>query len=219
MNDKAIVVFSGGQDSTTCLYWAKDRFKSVTAITFDYGQRHKIEIEQSEKIAKLAEVDQSIVELSNLSDLTSNALTDSSVEIEEDGELPTTFVAGRNLLFLTYASIIGYESGAFDIVIGASEEDYSGYPDCRELFTKSFNKTVDLAMDREFFVRTPLMHLSKAQTVELAVNLDCLDALALSHTCYEGRRPACGKCPACRLRLKGFKEAGISDPLEYEKST
>ncbi len=217
MNRKAIVVFSGGQDSTTCLYWAKDKFETVAAITFDYGQRHKIEIEQSKKIARLAGVSQTVLDISSLGDITSNALTEPSMEIVDDGKLPTTFVPGRNLLFLTYASIEGYESEAFDIVIGASETDYSGYPDCRESFMRSFNETVDLAVERRFNLHTPLMYLSKAETVELAMKLDCLDALALSHTCYEGRRPACGKCPACRLRLKGFSEAGISDPLDYEE--
>ncbi len=217
MNRKAIVVFSGGQDSTTCLYWAKDKFETVAAITFDYGQRHKIEIEQSKKIARLAGVSQTVLDISSLGDITSNALTEPSMEIVDDGKLPTTFVPGRNLLFLTYASIEGYESEAFDIVIGASETDYSGYPDCRESFMRSFNETVDLAVERRFNLHTPLMYLSKAETVELAMKLDCFDALALSHTCYEGRRPACGKCPACRLRLKGFSEAGISDPLDYEE--
>lgn len=217
MKNKAIVVFSGGQDSTTCLYWAKDKFESVAAITFDYGQRHKIEIEQSKQIARLAGVGQTILDISSLGDITSNALTEPSMEIKDDGKLPTTFVPGRNLLFLTYASIKGYESEAFDIVIGASETDYSGYPDCRESFMRSFNETVDLAVERRFNLHAPLMHLSKAETVELAMKLDCFDALALSHTCYEGRRPACGKCPACRLRLNGFSEAGISDPLDYEE--
>ncbi len=214
---KALVVFSGGQDSTTCLYWAKEKFTEVAAVTFDYGQRHKIEIEQAVRIAVDAGVAHRIINIPTLSELTTNSLTRDDIAIsQEKGALPSTFVSGRNLIFLSFAAIYAHENGISDIVAGMSQTDYSGYPDCRDTFIKSLNVTLNLAMDAQFRLHTPLMWLTKAETVKLARQLGCLPVLALTQTCYEGKRPACGKCPACKLRLKGFAEAGIDDPLEYE---
>lgn len=215
----ALVLLSGGQDSTTCLAWAKSKFEKVFALTIDYGQRHQVEIEQAKIISQLATVDHEILATDIFSKMSKNALTHREVEIDagSKGQLPSTFVPGRNLLFLSLAAIKAYQLGLRDIVTGVCQTDYSGYPDCRDDFVRSLEKTVSLAMDTSFIFHTPLMSLSKAQTVELMRDLGKLDWLKQSHTCYEGMRPACGKCPACILRLKGFAEAGVKDPLEYKK--
>lgn len=215
----ALVLLSGGQDSTTCLAWAKSTFDKVFALTIDYGQRHRIEIEQAKIIVQLASVDHGILTTDIFSKMSKNALTHDDVEIDAEGEtqLPSTFVPGRNLVFLSLAAIKAYQLGLRDIVVGVCQTDYSGYPDCREDFVHSIEQSVSLAMDTKFVIHTPLMHLTKAQTVELMRDLGKIDWLKESHTCYEGLRPACGKCPACVLRLKGFAEAEVKDPLEYKK--
>ncbi|MDP3975596.1 MAG: 7-cyano-7-deazaguanine synthase QueC [bacterium] len=214
----ALVLLSGGQDSTTCLAWALERFKKVKTLTFDYGQRHRVEVEQAGRIAKLAGVEQELMKIDLFSELSRSALTHHQLEVKagEDGQLPTTFVPGRNLIFLSLAAMKAYQLGIRDIVTGVCQTDYSGYPDCREEFVRSLEQTTSLAMDTQFHFHAPLMRLSKADTVKLMNELGHLDWLKESHTCYEGRRPACSKCPACILRLKGFKEAGIIDPLEVE---
>lgn len=218
---KALVVFSGGQDSTTCLAWAIKKFDKVIAITFNYGQRHKIEIKSAKKIAKLTNTPFKIQKLNLIKDLTKNALTDESIKIADklgtktqNSHLPSTFVPGRNAIFLTTAAIYANQLGITNIVTGVCQTDYSGYPDCRANFIKSLQKTLNLAMDEKFKIHTPLMWLTKAQTVELMAKLKQLPLLAHSHTCYEGMRPACNKCPACKLRAKGFKQANLKDPLE-----
>lgn len=214
----ALVLLSGGQDSTTCLAWAKSKFEKVFALTIDYGQRHRIEIEQSKIIAQLATVDHEILATDIFSKMSKNALTHEEVVIDAGSEhqLPSTFVPGRNLLFLSLAAIKAYQLGLRDIVIGVCQTDFSGYPDCRDEFIRSLEKTTSLAMDVDFVIHTPLMWLTKGQTVELMRDLGKLDWLRESHTCYEGTRPACGKCPACVLRLKGFADAGIQDSLDYQ---
>lgn len=213
---KALIVFSGGQDSTTCLAWAKQKFSKVYALTFDYGQRHKVEIEQSKKICKEAGVEQEIIEFDIFSKLSKNALThEEDIREGSTNELPSTFVPGRNQIFLSIACIKAYQLNISDVITGVCQTDYSGYPDCRKDFVESLEKTSSLAMDRSFTVHTPLMFLSKSETVHLMKDLGKLDWLKDSHTCYYGERPACGKCPACKLRLKGFDEAGIKDPLDY----
>jgi 7-cyano-7-deazaguanine synthase len=149
--------------------------------------------------------------------LNGDALTDSAVDIRDDPDsatgLPNTFVPGRNLIFLIYAAAYAYRRGIKHLVTGVAQTDYSGYPDCREETMKSLQDTIRLGMESEVQIHTPLMHLSKKETVELARDLDALDAMALTHTCYKGTRPPCGECSACRLRAKGFAEAGIEDPL------
>ncbi len=212
--DAAVVLLSGGQDSTTALGWAKQQFKTVSAISFDYGQRHRVELECATRIAARAEVPHRILDLSLLSTLSHNAMIqDSVIEINEDNGLPTTFVPGRNLLFVTLAAAAVYQSKTPNIVIGVSQVDYSGYPDCRGNTIKSLQETLRLGMDFPFVIHTPLIYFDKKKTVELAVKLGVLDWLADSHTCYEGKRPPCGECPACQLRAKGFFAAGIPDPL------
>jgi 7-cyano-7-deazaguanine synthase len=215
----ALVVLSGGQDSTTCLYWAIDRFgrEAVSSITFDYGQKHRIELECARNVAADAGVPNVCLPIDTFSALGGDALTDASVAVSQDtdaeSELPVTFVAGRNLIFLTFAAAYAYRHGAQHLVTGVAQTDYSGYPDCREETIVALQKAISLGMDRKFTIHTPLMHRSKKDTVELALELGALDAMALTHTCYNGRRPPCGECQACRLRAKGFAEAGVADPL------
>jgi 7-cyano-7-deazaguanine synthase len=217
--EKALVVLSGGQDSTTCLYWAVERFgrDNVSSITFDYGQKHRIELDCARDVAAAAGVPNVRLPIDTFSALGGDALTDASVaisnETDEETELPVTFVAGRNLIFLTFAAAYAYRHDARHLVTGVAQTDYSGYPDCREETISALQQAISLGMDREFTIHTPLMHRSKKQTVELAVQLDALEAMALTHTCYNGRRPPCGECQACRLRAKGFREAGVKDPL------
>lgn len=208
--EKAIVVFSGGQDSTTCLFWAKEQFKEVETVTFDYGQRHRLEIECAKEIAKEVGVKHHILDMSLLNQLAPNALTRDDIEVEEgkDGELPSTFVPGRNLLFLSFAGVLASQVGAKHIVTGVCETDFSGYPDCRDVFIKSLNVTMNLAMDDTFVIHTPLMWLTKAQTWELADQLGVLDFVRNNTlTCYNGIiADGCGECPACKLRKRGLDE-------------
>ncbi len=217
MANKAVVVLSGGQDSTTCLYWALERFGSdrVEALTFDYGQRHRLELDCAGQVAKQAGVAHTTVPIDTFAALGSNALTDSDIAVEEapgDG-LPNTFVPGRNLIFLTFAAAFAWQRDIADLVTGVAQTDYSGYPDCRRDTIDALEQSLNLGMERKFRIHTPLMNLSKKQTVELARDLGALDAMALTHTCYNGQRPPCGECPACKLRAKGFLEAGVTDPL------
>ncbi|MED1489440.1 7-cyano-7-deazaguanine synthase QueC [Bacillus smithii] len=207
--EKAVVVFSGGQDSTTCLFWALKNFQEVQAVTFDYGQRHRKEIEVAKAIAHDLGVKHTVLDMSLLNQLAPNALTRKEIEIEQkEGELPTTFVDGRNLLFLSFAAVLAKQSGARHIITGVCETDFSGYPDCRDVFIKSLNVTLNLAMDYEFVIHTPLMWLNKAQTWELADQLGALDYVRENTlTCYNGiMADGCGHCPACKLRKRGLDE-------------
>ena len=217
--DRALVVLSGGQDSTTCLYWAMDRFGrgNVSTITFDYGQKHRIELDCAREVAAAVGVSNICLPIDTFAALGGDALTDATIvvsdEKDNETELPVTFVPGRNLIFLTFAAAHAYRHGIRHLVTGVAQTDYSGYPDCREETIAALQKAISLGMDREFTIHTPLMHRSKKETVELAVRLRGLEAMALTHTCYNGCRPPCGECQACRLRAKGFAEAGVADPL------
>lgn len=212
---KALVLLSGGQDSTTCLAWALERYQEVYAIGFNYDQKHKTELKSAKKIAKITNTPLTIIPLSLFKTLTKNALTDKTIPIKKGtkSQLPTTFVDGRNLIFLSIAAIYAKSLGIHELITGVCQTDFSGYPDCRDQFIKSLQKTLTLSMDYEFQILTPLMWLTKAETVKLMQKLGRVDLLAHSHTCYEGLRPPCGQCPACLLRKKGFKEAGIKDPI------
>jgi len=216
---KALVLLSGGQDSTTCLYWAIDRFgrDAVSTISFDYGQRHFIELDCAEAVATQAAVPHLCLPIDTLAALGGDALTDPDIGVEsgidESSGLPNTFVPGRNLIFLTYAAAHAYRNRIANLVTGVAETDYSGYPDCRQETIDALQRAIQLGMESDVQIHTPLMHLSKRQTVELARDLGALDAMALTHTCYNGERPPCGACPACVLRAKGFAEAGVEDPL------
>ncbi|MGB5245570.1 MAG: 7-cyano-7-deazaguanine synthase QueC [Woeseia sp.] len=215
--NRALVVLSGGQDSTTCLYWALQRYDEVCAITFDYGQRHRIELECASRIAAQAGINHRILPLNSLAALGGNSLTDADIAVAPgnpaEGALPNSFVPGRNLLFLTLAAAYAWQLGIRHLVTGVAQTDYSGYPDCRKATLDALQQSLRLGMERDFEIHTPLMNLSKKETVLLAQSLGALDAMALTHTCYNGARPPCGECPACVLRARGFAEAGIADPL------
>lgn len=205
---KAIVVFSGGQDSTTCLLWALKKYDEVETITFDYNQRHKQEIEVAQNIARDLGVSNTVIDVSVINDLTVNALTRSDMDIATNDEtgLPNTFVPGRNILFLTLASIAAYQKKANAIVTGVCQTDFSGYPDCRNDFVRSLNNSLALGLDKHIAIETPLMWLNKEQTWELADQLGRLDyVMKNTLTCYNGViGNGCGQCPACKLRRRGL---------------
>jgi len=215
MNQKAVVIFSGGQDSTTCLFWAKNRYKEVEAITFNYGQKHSVELIQAGLICKSIGVKQTIIDISFLNTIVDSALTSNGDvnKINSKG-LPDSFVPNRNQLFITLAHAYAQKIGADVLVMGVCQTDYSGYPDCREIFIDSVEKTTNLGSESNIYIETPLMHLTKAQTFKLAEDESCLqEILKLSHTCYNGDHHTwndwgygCGKCPACELREKGYNE-------------
>jgi 7-cyano-7-deazaguanine synthase len=222
VQEKAIVVLSGGQDSTTCLYWAMNKFgkNDVESVTFDYGQRHRVELECAATIASRAGVRNTLLPINTFGVLGGTALTEDAIDVKSDlnpdSELPNTFVPGRNLIFLTYAAALAYQGGVRHLVTGVAQTDYSGYPDCREETIIALAKTINLGMETDIRIHTPLMHLSKADTIRLAIDVGALEAMADTHTCYNGQRPPCGECPACVLRAKGFEEAGIPDPLLFQ---
>ena len=223
--DKALVLFSGGQDSTVCLVWALQRFAHVETIGFDYGQRHAVELEVRAGIrvrlsalsaawrARLA--DDHVVQIDALAAISETALTrEVAIEVADTG-LPTTFVPGRNLVFLAFAGAVAYRRGIKHLVAGMCETDYSGYPDCRDDTIKAMQLALTLGMDRRFVIHTPLMWIDKAATFALAHEIggDPLIELLLdqTHTCYLGDRQhrhawgfGCGECPACRLRADGY---------------
>lgn len=211
MKEKALVLFSGGQDSTTCLFWAKQQFDEVEAVAFNYGQRHRSELEAAKNIAEKAGVEFHELQLGLLSELTSNALTSPEVEVEKEKPAdrpPNTLVEGRNMLFMTYAAILAKSKGIQHLVTGAGQEDFSGYPDCRNDFFLSLNQTLNLSMDYEYTIQTPLMWKSKAQTWQLADELGVLETVRYETvTCYNGiKGVGCGECPACRLRNNGLEK-------------
>ncbi|GAA5647388.1 7-cyano-7-deazaguanine synthase QueC [Vibrio proteolyticus] len=209
---KVVVVFSGGQDSTTCLVQALKEFDEVHAITFDYGQRHKLEIEVAQKLAsELGVKAHKVMDVGLLNELAISSLTRDDIpvshELQENG-LPNSFVPGRNILFLTLAGIYAYQIGADCVITGVCETDFSGYPDCRDEFVKSMNDALVKGMDRQLMIRTPLMWLNKAETWALA---DQYDALSLIRektlTCYNGIiGDGCGDCPSCDLRRVGLND-------------
>jgi 7-cyano-7-deazaguanine synthase len=212
-----LVLFSGGQDSTTCLFWAKQRFSQVACIGFDYGQRHRVELDQAQKIADLAEVTFTVVDIRG--SLTGSALTefekDTAAPHERAPELPASFLPARNALFLTLAAGHAYNAGISDLIGGMCQTDFSGYPDCRREFIDSMETTLSLALQHKITIHTPLMELTKAETWKLARDLDILDLVTeMTHTDYHGdrsQRHAWGygrlNNPASELRAKGFEEA------------
>ena len=225
--DKALVLFSGGQDSTVCLAWALTHYASVETIGFDYGQSHKVELDCREGLrAHLSALSTDwasrlgpdhMLHLTELGAISETALTrEAEIEMGAD-RLPTTFVPGRNLLFLTYAAALGYRRGAFTLVGGMCETDYSGYPDCRDETMRSLQQSLSLGMAKPFVIETPLMWIDKAATWALADELggEALVELIIeeTHTCYRGDRShrhdwgyGCGTCPACELRAAGYRK-------------
>lgn len=222
---QALVVLSGGQDSTTCLYWALRQFGvgQVEAVTFDYGQRHRLELDCAARVAARAGVAQTVLPINTFAALGGNALTDPGVAVQAglnmQTGLPNTFVPGRNLIFLTFAAAFAYPRNIHHLVTGVAQTDYSGYPDCRQATLQALEQAIQLGMEYPITLHAPLMFKSKADTVRLARDLGALPALADTHTCYNGIYPPCGECPACQLRARGFAEAEITDPLlAVEKS-
>lgn len=206
---KAAVIFSGGQDSTTCLFLAINEFgrENVEVITFQYGQRHHIELEKAQWIAQDLGIKQTLIDTSVIQAITTNALMDSNRTITEQNGIPNTFVDGRNALFLLYAAIYAKGQGIKTIYTGVCETDFSSYPDCRDIFIKSMNVTLNLAMDYPFNIRTPLMYLTKKDTWKLADELNAFDYIRQhTHTCYLGVEGGCHTCPSCILREKGLQE-------------
>ena len=223
--NSALVLFSGGQDSTVCLAWALERFARVETIGFAYGQRHAVELEVRPRVrAALAAQSQAwrerlgddhVVRLNALAEISETALTrDVAIEIAKTG-LPTTFVPGRNLVFFSFAGAVAYRRGINHMVAGMCETDFSGYPDCRDDTIKAMQLALTLGMDHRFVVHTPLMWIDKAGTFALAEEIGgaaLVDlVLAETHTCYRGDRQhrhawgfGCGECPACKLRAEGF---------------
>jgi 7-cyano-7-deazaguanine synthase len=227
MNDdrSALVLFSGGQDSTTCLAWALERFAHVETIAFDYGQRHRIELDQRlivrERIRRQFAVwanrlaDDHLVDMGVLGRISDTALTRDVAFVMEKDELPNTFVPGRNLLFFTFAAAVAWRRGIRNLIGGMCETDFSGYPDCRDDSIKALQVALNLGMDRRFVLHTPLMWLDKAETWALARQLGGADLVDIirehTHTCYESVRGSrhdwgygCGACPACALRKRGY---------------
>jgi 7-cyano-7-deazaguanine synthase len=226
-SETALVLFSGGQDSTTCLVWSLARFARVETLGFDYGQRHAVELACRDRLidgirslradwaGKLGE--SHTLKIPTLAEISDTALTrDVAIAMGADG-LPNTFVPGRNLVFLTFAAALAYRRGIRHIIGGMCETDYSGYPDCRDETIRSLNVALNLGMARPFELHTPLMWLDKASTWELADQLGGAGLVELicehSHTCYLGERGArhawgygCGECPACALRAKGWTQ-------------
>ncbi len=212
---KAVVCFSGGQDSTTCLLYAIKNYDKVYAVSFDYGQRHVAELDCAKEICAKLNVEHHILDMSLLNQLAPNSLTRSDIEVDEDAPEegpPNTFVDGRNMVFLTFVAIYAKQKGARDIITGVSQSDFSGYPDCRDVFIKSLNVTLNLAMDYTFNIITPLMWIDKKATWEMADKLGGFDLVRYDTlTCYNGiRGEGCGNCPACKLRKRGL-EAYLKD--------
>jgi 7-cyano-7-deazaguanine synthase len=223
--DSALVLFSGGQDSTVCLVWALERFAQVETVGFDYGQRHRAELDVRPRIRERVKSlrpewakrlgEDHVVLLDALAAISETALTrDAAIEMSDNG-LPTTFVPGRNLIFFAFAGALAYRRGARHLVAGMCETDYSGYPDCRDDTVKAMQVALSLGMDRRVVIHTPLMWIDKAATFALAqaIGGDAFVSLLVedTHTCYLGDRKSrhdwgygCGACPACRLRAEGF---------------
>jgi 7-cyano-7-deazaguanine synthase len=223
MSKKAVIVLSGGLDSTTCMGMAKEKGYELYPITFHYGQKHNREVEQAKKVADYYNApDHRIVNISFLNQIGGSALTDDSIDVPTDmdeDEIPVTYVPARNMIFLSLASAYAEVIGAEAIYIGVSAVDYSGYPDCRPEFIESMNETVNLATKAgatgsEMKIETPLINLTKADTVSEGLRLNV--PYVLTTSCYNGEEEACGECDSCRLRLKGFEEAGAVDPIPYK---
>ena len=227
-NRKAVVLLSGGLDSATTLAVARSEGFLLFALTFRYGQRHGREIEAAKKIASsLGVAEHRIIDI-DLAQLGGSALTDWTVEVPKDrdnlgkhDQIPPTYVPARNTIFLSYALAWAEVLGAFDIFIGVNSTDYSGYPDCRAEFVASFEKTANLATAAavegkgQYRIHTPIINMTKAQIILTGTELKV--DYSLTHSCYDPdeQGKSCGRCDACRLRLKGFAEAGLKDPIEY----
>jgi 7-cyano-7-deazaguanine synthase len=223
---KAVIVLSGGLDSTTCMGIAKAAGYELYPITFHYEQRHEREVECARKIAEYYGVSRRhrIVNLSFFQQLGGSSLTDKTEMVNTDGvkdQIPNTYVPARNMIFLSLATAYAEVVGAKKIYTGVSSVDYSGYPDCRPEFIASMNQTINLATkvgvtsEEKLSIETPIIQMSKAETIKLGVSLQV--PYHLTTSCYLGRQAACGVCDSCRLRIKGFEEVGLQDPIAYQQ--
>ncbi len=221
---RAVVILSGGLDSTTCMGIAQDAGYELFPITFDYGQRHRIELEKAQAVARHYRVaEHRVVQLDFLSQFGGSALTDRSLAVPTGGvspenEIPITYVPGRNLIFLSIAASYAEVKGAEALYIGVNALDYSGYPDCRPAFISAVQEVLRVGTKagvegRPIRIETPLLHLTKAEIIRLGMRLGV--PYELTTSCYNGQEVACGECDSCRLRLKGFAEAGVEDPIPY----
>ena len=214
----ALVLFSGGLDSTTCLYYALNQNKNLTAVCFDYSQRHKIEIKKAKKITSLLNIPHTIVKI-NPEIFRNTSLVNREIKVPKNfsstQKIPNTYVPGRNILFLSYATSIAEGLGLSEIYIGVNALDYSGYPDCRPDFIKAFQHAISIGTKsgdekKSIQIKTPLLHLSKKEIVLLAKKLKV--PFSMTHSCYDPiKGKACGKCDSCLLRKKGFEEANVLD--------
>ena len=224
--EKAVVLLSGGLDSTVCMAVARSKGLEVYPISFNYHQRHSIELESAKKVAAFYNVKKHLIIETNMEAIGGSALTDDKIAVPEGDfdhgseDIPITYVPARNLIFLSYAMGYAEVIGANQVFIGVNAVDYSGYPDCRPEFIASFQKTANLATKagtadaHPISIATPLQNLSKKEIVQLGSQLGA--PLQFTHSCYKGGAKACGVCDSCKLRLRGFAEAGVVDPVEYE---
>ena len=205
---KAVVVFSGGQDSTTCLLKAMKEYDEVYPVSFFYKQKHWVEIDKAKAICEKLNVPFHLINVEQIfNELVNCSLTDTNLEIKPGEKYPNSFVDGRNHIFLSIAAIYAKQIGANDIITGCGQADYSGYPDCRREFMDSLEQTLSLAMDYKFNIITPLMYLSKKETWAMADDLGYLDFVHdYTHTCYNGVEGGCHECPSCKLREQGYNE-------------
>ena len=224
--EKAVILLSGGLDSTVCMAVAKSRGMEVYPISFNYHQRHNIELESAKKVAEFYKIKKHLIIETNMEEIGGSALTDNDIEVPNGDfshgaeDIPITYVHARNMIFLSYAMAYAEVIGADHVFIGVNAVDYSGYPDCRPEFISSFQKTANLATKagtadgRHIIIETPLQKLSKREIIQLGNKLGA--PLQFTHSCYKGGAKACGVCDSCKLRLRGFAEAGLVDPVEYE---
>lgn len=225
MDKRAIILLSGGLDSATCFAIAQEQGYTLFPITFYYNQRHSREVENAKKIVEYYGVTEhhKIVDVSFLGELGSSSLTDRKISVRQTGveeDIPTTYVPARNLIFLSMATAYAEVKEAVAIFTGVSAVDYSGYPDCRPEFIRSLTETIILgtklgAAGSKMNIQTPLIHLSKRETIQKGIKLGV--PYALTTSCYLGEEEACGECDSCVLRLKGFEENHLEDPIKYSK--
>lgn len=219
MFDKGLVVLSGGQDSATCLAWTKKKgFDKIYTVSFDYGQRHVIELGMAKKLSELARVEKHfVIPINSFSYLGGSSLIEKDIDVSAphniDPSLPSSFLPGRNYIFLGLAATLAYQLEVNHLVTGVCQTDFSGYPDCRDNSIKAIQVALSNCLGKDFVIHTPLMWKTKAETVLMMKELGGLDWYKSTHTCYNGARPPCGVCSACKLRAKGFVGAGVRDPL------
>jgi len=222
MEKRAVVILSGGLDSTTCMGIAAAEGYALYALTFDYGQRHRIELEAAKRVAAHYRVrEHRIARLDFLHDIGGSALTDPDIPVPTHGlsdEIPVTYVPARNLLFLALAAAYAEVKGAEAIFIGVNALDYSGYPDCRPAFIEAMQEAIRRGTKagvegHPIAIHTPLLHMTKAEIIRTGMKLGV--PYHLTTSCYQGGDVACGVCDSCRLRIKGFQEAGARDPIPY----